>query len=306
MGREYEVAAKDFGEALSLLAEKVSELYKPPLDVPEMREDLDDSKKREALRKMLNSLASVRKEAALSDGDISKAADFFALLYGGGEPYRHRYADICDLVFSELDQAEDELDDGVPYSVNCLAENIRIIHMQLVERGCTDQAKSVLKLADHIDLEKTRLSHFIKQRKDMRDFKDAVSEVEAERAKLEKEFDERLDKTRMEYIAILGVFAAVVLAFNGGVGFSVSLLNSIGIAGGVRTLVLLTALVGFVLVNAICILLVFVWKMSFNHRDVKLGKWPRNCLIIADAFLIGIMLVMMALGHPAIRAFVGL
>ena len=306
MGREYEVAAKDFGEALSLLAEKVSELYKPPLDVPEMREDLDDSKKREALRKMLNSLASVHKEAALSDGDISKAADFFALLYGGEEPYRHRYADICDLVFSELGQAEDELDDGVPYSVNCLAENIRIIHMQLVERGCTDQAKSVLKLADHIDLEKTRLSHFIKQRKDMRDFKDAVSEVEAERAKLEKEFDERLDKTRMEYIAILGVFAAVVLAFNGGVGFSVSLLNSIGIAGGVRTLVLLTALVGFVLVNAICILLVFVWKMSFNHRDVKLGKWPRNCLITADAFLIGIMLVMMALGHPAVRAFVGL
>lgn len=63
----------------------------------------------------------------------------------------------------------------------------------------------------------------------MRAFKAAIAEVKAERdvadqkrAELEREFDERLDKTRMEYIAILGVFAAVVLAFNGGVGFSTS------------------------------------------------------------------------------------
>lgn len=46
--------------------------------------------------------------------------------------------------------------------------------------------------------------------------------ADQKRAELEREFDERLDKTRMEYIAILGVFAAVVLAFNGGVGFSTS------------------------------------------------------------------------------------
>lgn len=39
-----------------------------------------------------------------------------------------------------------------------------------------------------------------------------------------------------------------------------------------KALVFLTALVGFVLINTVCILLVFIWKMSFNHRNVELGN----------------------------------
>lgn len=73
-----------------------------------------------------------------------------------------------------------------------------------------------------------------------------------------------------------------------------------------KALVFLTALVGFVLINTVCILLVFIWKMSFNHRNVELGKWPRNCLITADVILVAIMAAMMALSHPGLRAFIGL
>ncbi|MFR7749489.1 MAG: hypothetical protein ACLU1W_01305 [Collinsella sp.] len=64
-----------------------------------------------------------------------------------------------------------------------------------------------------------------------------------------------------------------------------------------KALVFLTALVGFVLINTVYILLVFIWKMSFNHRNVELGKWPRNCLIAADVILVAIMAAMMALSH---------
>lgn len=127
-----------------------------------------------------------------------------------------------------------------------------------------------------------------------------------ERAEAERDFDERLDKTRMEYIAILGVFAAVVLAFNGGVGFATSAMAAVGIDSGMRALVFLTALVGFVLINTVCILLVFIWKMSFNYLDVNLGKWPRNCLVLANAVLVLIMAVMLALSHPLVRNLVGL
>ncbi|RHA84483.1 hypothetical protein DW913_06095 [Collinsella sp. AM42-18AC] len=73
-----------------------------------------------------------------------------------------------------------------------------------------------------------------------------------------------------------------------------------------KALVFLTALVGFVLINTVCILLVFIWKMSFNHRNVELGKWTRNCLIAADVILVAIMAAMMALSHPGLRAFIGL
>lgn len=278
--QDYEKAAENFGRALSLLASKIGTLSKPPLKVPPINAGSDDAEKRKALRDMLESLASTDDAAVLSQEDIRRASNFFAKLYGGSEPYRHRYADICDLVFNALGQSSGDLDEGVPYSVNCLAENIRIIHDNLTKHGFCDQAKSVLKLADHIDLEKTRLSHDIEQQQAMRTFKAAIAEVKAERdeadqkrAELEREFDERLDKTRMEYIAILGVFAAVV---------------------------------GFVLINTVCILLVFIWKMSFNHRNVELGKWPRNCLIAADVVLVVIMAAMMALSHPGLRGLIGL
>ncbi len=132
------------------------------------------------------------------------------------------------------------------------------------------------------------------------------AEADQKRTELEKEFDERLDKTRMEYIAILGVFAAVVLTFNGGVGFATSAMDALGIGSGMRALVFLTALVGFVLINTVCILLVFIWKMSFNHRKVELGKWPRNCLVLANAILVLIMAVILALSHPLVRNLVGL
>lgn len=298
---EYNEALESFNRALEIFSESIKGRPKPPLEIPEIAEGDDDSRKREALRLMLESLASADTESALSSDDIDGASRFFARLYGGQEPYRHRYADICDLVFSEMDQSGGELDDGVPYSVNCLAENIRIIHESMVAKGDDAQARSVLKLADHIDLEKTRLGHYISQQQDLLKFKEAVADAKREMDKAASDFAERLDKTRMEYIAVLGVFAAVVLAFNGGVGFFTSTLGALGIDSGIRALVFQTALVGFVLINTICILLVFVWKMSFNHEKDELGKWPKYCLIAAEVILVLIMMAAAALGHPYIR-----
>lgn len=179
--QDYAKAAENFGRVLSLLTSKIGTLSKPPLKVPPINAGSDDAQKRKALRDMLESLASTDNAAALSQEDIRRASNFFAKLYGGSEPYRHRYADICDLVFNALGQSSGDLDEGVPYSVNCLAENIRIIHEYLTTHGLCDQAKSVLKLADHIDLEKTRLSHDIEQQQAMRAFKAAIAEVKAER-----------------------------------------------------------------------------------------------------------------------------
>lgn len=304
--RAYDEALKSFSCALEIFAKGIGKLTKPPLEIPEIAEGDDDSRKREALRLMLESLASADTESALSSDDIDGASRFFARLYGGQEPYRHRYADICDLVFSEMGQSGGELDDGVPYSVNCLAENIRIIHESMVAKGDAAPARSVLKLADHIDLEKTRLRHYISQQQTLREFKEAVADAKRERDEAGREFAERLDKTRMEYIAVLGVFAAVVLAFNGGVGFSTSTLGALGIDSGIRALVFQTALVGFVLINTICILLVFVWKMSFNHQKDELGKWPKYCLIAAEVVLILIMMAAAALSHPFFRNLIGL
>lgn len=312
-GMNIDQIRESISNALSLFAENLGSLEKAPLAIPEISVDSDDSDKRSALRSMLKLLASDSRDRVLSDEDIDHASSFFAKLYGGENRYRHRYADVCDFVFTTFKETKGELDDGVPYSVNCLAENIGIIYEHMASGNYADQAKSVLKLADHIDLEKTRLKHFIEQRAAIVKFEEAVEkmhaerkEAEKERGKLESEFNERLDETRMEYIAILGVFSAVVLAFNGAIGFSDVSISALGTTSGLRALVFITAMVGFVLINAICILLVFLWKMSFNHKKIELGGWPRNCIITADVVLMIIMLAAVAMGHPSVRSFFGM
>lgn len=311
-----ESIVSNFSQALESFMAQIKPLAKTPLKIPEISADSDDAKKRAALREILESLADAKDDRALDESDIDRASEFFASLYGG-DGYRHRYADICDLVLNALGESDDGLDNGVPYSVNCLAENIGTIYEHMVEFAYGDQAKSVLKLADHIDLERTRLRHYIKQNDTMIEFRGALNSLREEREESERqrselelslqdEFNKRLDQTKAEYIGILGIFSAVVLVFNGAVGFSSASISSLGTASGVRALVLIVALVGFILINAICILLVFLWKMSFNYRKIDLGKWPRNCLIAADVFLISIMAMMLALGHPFIRGIIGL
>lgn len=296
----------NIASTLANLAGRIAPLAKNPLPVPSISTSSDDAEKRSALREMLENLSSSKRSDVLSDDDIERAAEFFSTLYGGEGGYRHRYADICELVFDAFDASGGDLDEGIPYSVNCLADNINTIYEHMIEIGLSEQAKSVLKLADHIDLEKTRLKHYIEQQKTMEEIRYERDESERKRAELEEDFALRLDRTRMEYIAILGVFSAVVLAFNGVIGFSSASISALGTAGGIRSLVFIVALVGLVLIDSISILLVFLWKMSFSHREVDLGKWPRNCLIAANVVLVSIMLTMLALSHPNVRAVIGL
>lgn len=298
-----------FSSALQSLVVQFGGIDKPNLDIPHLSEGCDDGERRKALRSLLKEMASVRPEDALSDADIDATIEFFNRLYGGTPKYRHSYADICDTVFSLLKESE-ELDCGVPYQVNSLAENINIVYARMTDGGVpSTQAESVLKLCDHIELERTRLGHYVEQSKQIRDFNERREELERDaannRKELEEKFIDKVDSMRMEFIAILGVFAAIVLAFNGAVGFSTSSLSALGTASGLRALVFLTALVGFVLVNAIVILFVFLWKLT-SKRRIDIGGWPKACIIVADVALVLIMAGCVVLGLPCVRGVLGL
>ncbi|WP_144744441.1 hypothetical protein [Enorma burkinafasonensis] len=301
---------RSFSSALQSLVDQFGGIDKPNLNIPQLSEGCDDGERRKALRSLLKEMASVRPEDALSDADIDATIEFFNRLYGGTPKYRHSYADICDTMFSLLEESE-ELDCGVPYQVNSLAENINIVYARMTDGGDapSTQAESVLKLCDHIELERTRLRHYVEQSNRIRDFNERRKELERDavnnRKELEEKFTDKVDSMRMEYIAILGVFAAIVLAFNGAVGFSTSSLSALGTASGLRALVFLTALVGFVLIDAISILFVFLWKMSFNGK-IEIGNWPVRLLIGSNAVLVLIMILCAALSHPCVRSFVGL
>lgn len=310
--------------ALERLLQSSKAVQKGKIEIPDVPVDAGNDARRLALRTVLGELSSLDRGESLSDIDIGHLSGFFMDLYRGDPKYRHSYADICDVIFGFAD-TEDELDDGVPYQVNNLANNVNLVYTTM--DPASSQAESVQKLCDHIDLERERLRHFVDQRNTIREYDRKRKELEArsaeleadarrdrersaerareDRENLERDFAERVDAMRMEFIAILGVFAAIVLAFNGAVGFSTSSVQALGTASGVRSLVLVAALVGFVLVNAISILMVFLWKMAFGTRII-IGTWPRNCLIAADVILVLIMGACAALSLPVVRAFFGL
>lgn len=315
---------KIVNDAIGRVSSNFSDIPKSRIKIPEILEDDGNEERRLALKKVLEELSSLDRGEYLSGPDIDEVAGFFDSLYGGSPKYRHSYADICDVIFG-FAESEDELDEGVPYQVNNLANNVNIVYSRM-DAGTT-QAESVQKLCDHIELERTRLRHFVGQRNLIREYDRKRAELEeksaelesaaerdrarnAEKARedreeLERDFAEKVDAMRMEFIAILGVFAAIVLAFNGAVGFSASSIQALGTESGMRALVFIAALVGFVLVNAISILMVFLWKMAFGKR-VILGTWPRNCLIVTEVVLILIMVACVALSHPVVRACCGL
>ena len=120
-------------------------LEKSMLIVPDVEADSDETQKRDALTKLLETLASDDPGLSLSDENIADVKAFFEKLYGGQVKFRHRYSDVCNVVF---DYKDCELDPtNVPYPVSRLADNMgKVLTSMLEDRPRSEQADSVRKL----------------------------------------------------------------------------------------------------------------------------------------------------------------
>ena len=69
-----------------------------------------------------------------------------------------------------------------------------------------------------------------------------------------------------EYISILGIFAAIVLAFVGGITFSTSVLQNISMVSIFRLLLVIDFL-AFILINTIYILVKFIFTINEKNAN---------------------------------------
>lgn len=93
-----------------------------------------------------------------------------------------------------------------------------------------------------------------------------------------------------EYISILGIFAAIVLAFVGGITFSSSVLQNID-SVSIYRLLLVIDLLAFVLINTIFLLVRFIFEI--NDKDVSNFKikWINGaCFGFAIIVIVGWLL----------------
>lgn len=92
--------------------------------------------------------------------------------------------------------------------------------------------------------------------------------ISSSKEEVKKELRKEFKGMEKEYISILGIFAAIILAFVGGITFSTSVLQNIHHASIYRT-IFITDMIGFTLINILYLLMNFIEKI--NEKDFKKG-----------------------------------
>ena len=136
-----------------------------------------------------------------------------------------------------------------------------------------DCKKMIVKIYDHFQL----ALHQIENVNNI--FANSIEEAK-------ENLQKQIKGVEKEYITILGIFAAIVLAFVGGITFSTSVLQNIS-ATSIFRLLLVVDFLAFVLINTIYILLKFIFAITdkntklFNIKALNIA-----CLLIAIIIVI--------------------
>lgn len=248
-------------------------------------------------------LDGLSKEAADSDM-IARSLSFFEVLYkpdSSGNGFRHNYSEISSILYGN--KTPGTIDDikSVSQNAQMISNNLDQIFDALESGKGSEQrvVDCVRKLRDHISLEMQRMTVFESLyeqiEKTKGEFEEAAadgvasisSDIEMQRRKLEAVREENgnaLRKIQRDYIAILGIFAAVVLVFNSSIGFSSSAVEVAGTHFGFQNLLLVILVVGLVIVNSVAVLFGFVWRM-INDNDDGPPKDAWTILSITNAVL---------------------
>lgn len=184
--------------------------------------------------------------------------------------YRHFYSDIFT-VLTQIQQAPNQ-DQG---DINILGQNLSLIRAGYNPQNRDDQGNiidisdSIQKLYDHVSLDIARILY-----SDAGDRKTAgetaIVDVQSQLNQIRTEIDKwkiaqnnvetELGKQQREYISILGIFAAVVLAFTGGIAFSTSVLKNINTVSVYR-ITAVSLIIGLVLINVLFGLFYYVDRL---------------------------------------------
>lgn len=219
---------------------------------------IEESKRRQS--ELQNELL-VMASTCMDETAIRKTAIKFKSLYANG--FRHNYAEFFPLIV-ELAKEESK------YSLDYLSYNLTEIR-KLVEDDYVAGEKEfkglyqpLMKLSDHINLEIGRYSYYSVSEQKVADLeqKNQMLQVELKKATTELvEARNTVSSVQTELIAVLSIFAAIVLTFSGGISLFSGVFNGIADAPIFKT-VLFTLICGFVIINSIFMMMYVVGKIT--------------------------------------------
>lgn len=208
------------------------------------------------------------------------------------DDFRHLYSGVF-AVITKLNEEQ---------KVN-LEQNLSFIHQEVESRSSTsgdcskELCKSLRKLHDHVSLDISRMNYWDRLQRDYDDrFKETGKrqiELDDKIVRQKKKVSglvKKLEKTKTEYITILGIFAAIILGAVGSLTYAGKVLEG---ASNQQTdltrLIIIAMVLGAVLVSVANTFLSFILKVNGKEECFKGWSWS-ECMwliVIAGAVAIG-------------------
>ena len=244
----------------------------------------EEDEPRDAKNEELEDFLSSISEAFIGEKGISERAKKLETIYAGD--FRHRYSSIASYFFKIADK-----ESGID-KISMVVGNMEMIYEYIKDEGRIDKegvefVKQIYKLLDHINLERLRLEDRMLFKGNLEEVQNRVKGVK-ELQKDTEELKAEVLGARKEYITILGIFAAIVLAFVAGIAFSNSTLANMQSASPYR-LVFVICLIGLFTLNILNYLFDFVKTIHFKGSGQTV-PWYREIWVF-NVFISAILAV---------------
>lgn len=253
----------------------------------------DRAKRSEVLRKLLISLSTQDK---ISDESFEQMAKDVEFIYSEG--YRQQYSDLLNMLISIRDEGNHSFDDqNLCDNLESLSEYMRDSRKdgdKNAYKYTPDAFLGITKLTDHIILE-------VQRDRDYEDLSKKVRKAQYEAHREAKQLRNEIDKakstvrkarkeaqsSKMELVAILSIFAALVIAFSGGLTYLGGTISSSGDAaiGSTVFSVLICGLMLFNIVAFLMIMVVVIVRLNRGEDEpIMSSKMTASIAIMIAAF----------------------
>lgn len=178
--------------------------------------------------------------------------------------YKHLYSDFFPILLKIVEQNND-------CDIEYLATNLEVIRETLeidYSNGTnqyTDIYEQFTKLCDHLNLQISEITFFSSTESKINDAIATMRQTDNNLRKAQEELSEaslRAKTLQTELIAVLSIFAAIVITFSGGFTFLGSVMTSINEAKCYEMIILTAMICGIIMFNTIFLMMSLVAKIT--------------------------------------------
>lgn len=200
------------------------------------------------------------------------------------DDFRHYYSEIFGTI--TIIKNDDKYDlQTLTENINKIFQEVKIKHDESAENINEEFFLKVKKLYDHINLGVSRIKY-------TETLVNKITEQNRTTNEELRKINDKAEKMQRDYVTILGIFAAVIIAFVSGMTFSTSVLNNIDKVSIYRLVFIITLIALFIfnLLNLLFDFLIKINKISSDNNGSLIGTINTilSIALVADIFLWGI------------------